>query len=82
MAALLSEEASRLLHMERALRGAGLPVGGPGLASPATFKRDLSRLRSEMGAVVVWDTQCRRYFLKNREWPGVLPHVLSEAATV
>lgn len=77
MTTLLTDEARRLLRLERQLRGAGIPAGRYE-ASLATFKRDLSRLLSELGAVIVW--QGDRYCLVNRDWPGVMPHVFDEAA--
>lgn len=79
MAYLLTAEAQRLLAMERQLRGAGLPPGGPDLASLATFKRDLQRLRTDLGAVVAWDNFVKRYRLRNPSWVGVMPHLIDEA---
>ena len=79
MGVLLTDEAIRLLRMEDQLRRNGMPVGGVLLASPATFKRDLRRLRCDLGAVVVFDFFDRRYRLLNANWTGVMPHILAEA---
>jgi len=78
MAALLSAEARRLLSLESRLRGGGIPKGGVHGSSPATFKRDLRRLRDELGAVVVFDHFEDRYRLTNLDWPGVAAQLIAE----
>lgn len=80
MAALLSAEARRLLALEQRLRGAGIPKGGVRGVSVATFKRDLRRLRDELGAVVVFDHFEESYRLKNADWPGVAATLVAEIA--
>lgn len=76
----LTDEAKRLIRLEGYLRRAGIPKSGPAGSSPSTFKRDLTKLRAEMGAVIQWRGD--HYSLINREWPGVVPHVLAELKRV
>lgn len=84
MSALLTDAGRRLVQIERALR-ARQRVTFRDLrqvlnASPATVKRDLMRLRGDMGAVIVYDPRTRTYTLHNPSWPGVLPAIYAEAA--
>lgn len=78
MGPLISATCARLLLMERQLREGGIPVACASTASVPTFKRDLQRLRAELGAVVVFNRNSMVYELRNQDWSGVMPHLLEE----
>lgn len=86
MTTLLTPTAARLLRIERHLRTRGAVVTAEVLmadlqCSLPTLKRDLSTMRSDLGAVIVYDRFSGRYELRNREtWPGVLVMLCREAA--
>lgn len=82
MSDLLSPTGLRLVQIERALRSRRRPsrrelcdLTG---ASRPTFKRDLTRLRDELGAVIVYDPFSGGYELRNHDWQGVLPAIYAE----
>lgn len=82
--ALLTRTAHRMCRLDRLLR-AGLLVRRSVLmeeygVSLATFKRDLSFLRSQTGAVIVFDRFTNSYRLVNRDWRGVMAKLYEEAA--
>lgn len=80
MSALISGTCARLLLLEKKLRQGGIPQAHAyEVASIGTFKCDLSMLRDELGAVIVYDASSKVYELRNKDWPGVLPHVIEEA---